>query len=80
MRGGGGGLHSADRSQLWGRGDPWWSLRLQPSTPTRRWKSEPSTYFVQDPVSIFNGSFNNLLDPLRVVFIRMNSETLEVSA
>lgn len=32
--------------------------------------------FVHDPVGIFNGSFNNLLDSLRIVFIRMNLETL----
>lgn len=32
--------------------------------------------FVQDPVGIFDGSLNNLLDPLRVVLIRMNPETL----
>lgn len=32
--------------------------------------------FVQDPVGIFNGSLYNLLDPLRVVLIRMNPETL----
>lgn len=37
-----------------------------------------STYFVHDPVGIFNSSFNNLLDSLRVVFIRMNPETLAV--
>lgn len=34
-----------------------------------RWRRQPSTYFVHDPVGIFNGSFNNLLDSLRIVFI-----------
>ena len=49
-----------------------------PQLPTSGWKQEPRAYFVQDPVSIFNGSLNNLLDPLRVVLIRMNPETLGV--
>lgn len=49
-----------------------------PQLPTCRWKQEPRAYFVQDPVGIFDGSLNNLLDPLRVVLIRMNPETLGV--
>ena len=32
-------------------------------------QGQASTYFVHDPVGIFNGSFNNLLDSLGVVFI-----------
>lgn len=32
--------------------------------------------FVQDPVSVLNGSFNDLLNPLRIVFVCMNPETL----
>lgn len=35
-----------------------------------------SLIFIHDPVSIFNGSLNNLLDSLRTVFICVNSETL----
>lgn len=34
-----------------------------------RWRWKPSTYFVHDPVSIFDCSFNNLLDSLWIVFI-----------
>lgn len=34
-----------------------------------RWRWQPSTYFVHDPVGIFNGSFNDLLDSLGIVFI-----------
>lgn len=36
---------------------------------TGRGQSQASTYLVHDPVGIFNGSFNNLLDSLGVVFV-----------
>lgn len=32
--------------------------------------------FVHDPVSILNGSLNNLLYSIRIIFISMNFETL----
>lgn len=32
--------------------------------------------FIHHPVSIFNGSLNDLLDSLRIIFISMNFETL----
>lgn len=39
----------------------------------------PSTYFIHHPVSIFNGSFNDLLDSHRIIFISMDFETLQHS-
>lgn len=37
------------------------------------------TYFIHHPVSIFNGSLDDLLDSLRIVFISMDFETLQHS-
>lgn len=44
-------------------------VTASPFQCTGRGQGQASTYFAHDPVGIFNGSFNNLLDSLGVVFV-----------